>query len=68
MAKRKKTPATLDPARLTTKQLAELLGKAGRKLVTAEEIKAMETKGLPRNADGTIHFVHFVAWLAEQVD
>lgn len=66
MAKQK-TPPPPNPARLTTQQLADLLGKAGRRPVTAEEVQAMQAQGLPQNADGTFHFVHVVAWLAEQV-
>lgn len=65
MGKQKKA-SPLDPARLTPKQLAQLLTKAGHKTVTAAEI-TKRAKGMPRNKDGTIHFVHFAAWLARQV-
>lgn len=56
-----------NPAALTTEQLAELLTKAcGRKLAPAT-IHTHVAAGAPTNADGTLHLVHYTAWLAGQV-
>lgn len=48
-------------------QLAELLSKAGNRKIAAAEIKAHVAAGAPTNGDGTIHLLHFAAWLAARV-
>jgi hypothetical protein len=58
---------------LDPKQAAELLTKAGRaqgatREVTAADVQADVAAGAPTNADGTLHLVHYGAWLAAQAD
>lgn len=56
------------PAALTREQLAELLTKAGGRKITAADVAAHVKAGAPTHADGTLHLVHYAAWLAAQVD
>jgi hypothetical protein len=63
----RKTVKPLDPARLSAKQLAQLLTKAGHKTVTADQIIKQKAKGMPLNKDGTIHLLHFAAGLSAQL-
>lgn len=66
----KKPPATTSPpsaAALSIDQLAELLTKGGGRKITAEEIRGHVAAGAPSNGDGTIHLVHFAAWLAARI-
>lgn len=72
MAKRKQKPAPKahqppSPSALSPDQLAELLSKAGNRKIAAAEIKAHVAAGAPTNGDGTIHLLHFAAWLAARV-
>lgn len=55
--------ATLDPAKLTPKQMATVLSKAGGQS-TEQQIREDIAAGAPTNADGTLHLVHYAAWLA----
>jgi hypothetical protein len=57
----------VDPQRLTPAQLVAILAKAGGQRATEALIASHVAAGAPRNADGTIHFVHYAAWLALQV-
>lgn len=57
----------LNPAALTRAQLVKILTAAGGK-VTAGDVDKDLAAGAPANADGTIHLVHYTAWLASQVD
>jgi hypothetical protein len=68
MAKKKPAPkpAPPNPAALTTDQLLEVLAAAGHR-ATAEDIAADVAAGAPTNPDGTLHLVHYTAWLAAQV-
>lgn len=56
----------IDPTKLPPKQLVELLKKAGSKTATEALIKAHVAAGAPHNADGSIHLLHYTAWLARQ--
>lgn len=56
-----------DPSRLTPAELARLLCAAGATGVTAESIKADVAAGAPTNAGGTLHLVHYGAWLHRQL-
>lgn len=53
--------------RLSDKQLAALLSKAGTEPITEATIKEQISRGAPVNEDGTIHFVRYAAWLAMRV-
>lgn len=57
----------LNPAALTKPQLVRILAAAGGK-VTAADVDQDLAAGAPASADGTIHLVHYTAWLASQVD
>ena len=58
-------PAPGDPSRLTPAELAALLTKVGSSAITSEMIAADVAAGAPTNADGTLHLVHYAAWLAK---
>jgi len=66
----KKTSAAaaggMNPAALTQAQLITVLAAAGGKS-SAEDLQQDLAAGAPANPDGTIHLVHFTAWLASQV-
>jgi len=57
----------IDPTRLTPEQAARLLSAAGRVRITQEQIAADLEAGAPRNADGTLNLVHYVAWLVKEM-
>lgn len=58
--------AAPNPAALTPAQLAQVLA-AARGKTTVEHIEQDLVDGAPHNPDGTIHLVHYTAWLASQV-
>lgn len=60
------TATKLNPAALTTAQIVQIFAKAGTVLNEAE-IAADVAAGAPTNADGTLHLVHYTAWLAKEV-
>lgn len=60
--------ANLDPLALTIDQAAELLSKAAKRKITAEQIRQDIAEGAPTNGDGTIHLVNYTAWLAGQAN
>lgn len=53
----------VDPNAATPGQLAEVLSKASGRDITEEMIAADIEDGAPTNADGTVHLVHYMAWL-----
>ena len=57
----------IDPTRLQPQQLVMLLMKAGSKLATLSAIEKNFAAGAPRNGDGTIHLMHYTAWLVKQM-
>ena len=59
--------ASVDPTKISPADLAKLLSKAGGVAVSAETIQADLEAGAPQNADGTIHLIHYTAWLVAQV-
>lgn len=65
-ARRREPVTELRAEALTRDQLAELLSAAG--YVASSEIVADDiAAGAPVNADGTLHLIHYTAWLASQV-
>lgn len=58
--------AAINPSALTPAELAALLAKAGATIREADIAQDLAA-GAPANADGTIHLVHYTAWLAGQV-
>jgi hypothetical protein len=61
-------PEPLNPAALPIGDLARLLSKAGGREISAQRIAADVAAGAPTNADGSLHLVHYAAWLAAQSD
>ncbi|MDX1961607.1 MAG: hypothetical protein SFX18_00550 [Pirellulales bacterium] len=61
--KEPKSPENLDPGRLTPAQLAQLLAKVAGQKVSPERITQDVAAGAPTNPDGTLHLVHYTAWL-----
>jgi hypothetical protein len=59
-------PGPLNPVALPTAQLVKVLAAAGGN-VPEEAVREDLAAGAPANADGTIHLVHYTAWLASQV-
>lgn len=55
--------APRDPTALTPADLAKLLQKAGSRHASPEGIRDCLAAGAPTNGDGTIHLIHFAAWL-----
>ena len=52
---------------LTPADTARILAAAGKRRITEAMVAADIAAGAPVNADGTIHLVHFAAWLANEV-
>lgn len=59
-------PSKAIPSALTVEQLAAILRAAGGSAATLEEIRLQLADGAPTNPDGTINFVHFIAYLAKR--
>jgi hypothetical protein len=57
---------TLNPSALSVADAAKLLSKVSGERVTTAMIDADRTAGAPANPDGTIHLVHYAAWLAKE--
>jgi hypothetical protein len=66
----KKPPAAkpLNPAALSIGELAALLTKAGGRVIPIDQVRRDMAAGAPTNADGTMHLVHYTAWLASLAD
>jgi hypothetical protein len=61
-------PPRINPSALSIDDLALLLTKAGGRPIAAAKIREDLAAGAPANADGTLHLVHYAAWLAAQSD
>ncbi len=59
--------APVDPNRLTPEQAAKLLSAAAKIRIPVEQIATDLEAGAPRNADGTLNLVHYVAWLVKEM-
>jgi len=55
----------LNPNALTLADVVRLLAKAGP--VTEAMLRADLAAGAPANPDGTIHLVHYAAWLVREM-
>ena len=51
---------------LTPAQAAKILAAAGSRRITEAMVLADIDAGAPVNADGTIHLVHYTAWLVKE--
>jgi hypothetical protein len=52
---------------LTPAQAAQLLAASGKRRITEAMVRADLEAGAPVNEDGTIHLVHYAAWLVKEV-
>ena len=57
----------LNPQALRLEDLAQILSAMGPKPVTVEMLQADIDDGAPVNRDGTMHLLHFAAWLAKEM-
>jgi hypothetical protein len=57
----------LDPTRLSPADVAAVMNKSGGQ-VSEANVREDLAAGAPQNADGTIHLIHYTAWLASQAD
>lgn len=61
-------PPRLNPAALSIDDLAVLLTRAGGREISPANVKRDLAAGAPVNADGTLHLVHYTAWLTSLAD
>lgn len=59
--------AGLNPNALSFADAARLLTKVSGQPVTVEMLQADVANGAPTNGDGTIHLVHYAAWLVKEM-
>lgn len=59
-------PDTPTPAAIPPAMLAEVLTKAGARHCTVDTIKEDIAAGAPVNPDGTLHLIHYLAWLIRE--
>jgi hypothetical protein len=57
----------VNPNALTLEDAALLLSKSSGQEITVEMVELAIADGAPTNADGTIHLVHFAAWLVKEM-
>lgn len=62
----KSTKGRVDPAAMTPAQLARLLAKASGRKITVAMVRRDLQDGAPTNPDGTLHLVHYAAWLTSR--
>ena len=59
--------AGLNPNALTLPDAARLLTRVGGQPVTVEMLQRDLTAGAPVNPNGTLHLVHYAAWLLREM-
>jgi len=59
--------SSLNPAALALADAARLLAKVGGSSITESMLRDDVTAGAPTNADETINFVHYAAWLVREM-
>ena len=57
----------LNPQALRLEDLAQILSAMGPKPVTVEMLQADIDDGAPVNHDGTMHLLHYAAWLVREM-
>ncbi|MCH7687821.1 MAG: hypothetical protein IH899_14250 [Planctomycetes bacterium] len=60
-------PISMNPTTLRIEDAAQILSKAGGRLVTEEMLRNDIDDGAPANADGTLNLVHYTAWLVKEM-
>jgi hypothetical protein len=58
--------AKLNPSALSVPDAARLLTKAGGRPITEAMLRQDMAAGAPANPDGTLHLVHYCAWLVRE--
>ena len=61
------SPISMDPTAMRIEVAAQILSKAGGRLVTEEMLRNDIDGGAPANADGTLNLVHYAAWLLKEM-
>ena len=56
----------INPLALTISNAAQLLSKAGVRVIEPHQIEADVAAGAPLNPDGTLNLVIYSAWLTQQ--
>ena len=57
-----------NPMALTPEQVVDVLVKSGFRGMTLELLHSDFDAGAPRNADGTVNFIHYMAWILKEVN
>ena len=57
-----------NPMALTPEQVVDVLVKSGFRGMTLELLHNDFDAGAPRNADGTVNFIHYMAWILKEVN
>jgi len=53
---------------LTPEQVVDVLIRSGYRDMTLELLHSDFDAGAPRNADGTVNFIHYMAWILKEVN
>ena len=53
---------------LTPEQVVDVLIKSGYRDMTLELLHSDFDAGAPRNADGTVNFIHYMAWILKEIN
>jgi len=57
----------LNTSALQLADVVRVLSRAGAKGISEENVRADIAAGAPTNPDGTIHMVHYMAWLTKEI-
>lgn len=63
-AEKSSVPAGMQPTALTVAELVRLMQRAGSRTISEESVRKDLGQGAPVNPDGTLHLLHYSAWLA----
>lgn len=58
----------MNPSSLSIDELHKLLAAAGGAVIVEQLEDDFEVGGAPRNADGSVNIVHYVAWLVREAN
>ena len=53
---------------LTPEQVVDVLVKSGYRAMTLELLHSDFDAGAPRNVDGTVNYIHYMAWILKEVN
>ena len=53
---------------LTPEHVVDVLVKSGYRDMTLELLHSDFDAGAPRNADGTVNFIHYMAWILKEIN